>query len=309
MQRIIVAHKTPDLDAITSMWLLQRFLPGWEGAELKFVLAGSKLEGEYDKTGDAVEILKDKTEIIHVDTGLGKLDHHQLQDEDTCAAKLTFEYVTSQDNNTITSNKHRHEAIRRMVELAVDVDHFQEVYYPNPVADQYDFSLVTVLDGYRMQHPGEDTAMARFGMGLLDAVLHEMENKMWAEEEIKEKGVEFTSRWGKAMGVETQNDEILKLGQRMGYVVTVRKDPKYGTIRIKARPKKRVRSSEFVVRSSDFEEVEVDFTQVYEKLKAMDPDANWYLHVSKRMLLNGSTKNPEMKGSKISLQEVIELLR
>jgi hypothetical protein len=41
----------------------------------------------------------------------------------------------------------------------------------------------------------------------------------------------------------------------------------------------------------------------------MDTEASWFLHVSKRMLLNGSSKNPNMKGSKLSLSDVVEVLQ
>jgi hypothetical protein len=143
-------------------------------------------------------------------------------------------------------------------------------------------------------------------MDMFDSMFHYFENKVWAEKEIKEKGIEFTTKWGKSIAIETLNDTVLKLAQVMGYVLAVRKDPATGSIRIKGRPQRR-RSRKY---SEDvFENVEIDLTPVYEKLKKMDQDATWYLHVSKRMLLNGSSKNPEMKGSKISLDEVVEVLQ
>jgi len=92
----------------------------------------------------------------------------------------------------------------------------------------------------------------------------------------------------------------------MGYVLTVRKDPATGSVRVKARPRRRTNGK---FPEGVFENVEVDLTPVYEKLKKMDPDATWFLHISKRMLLNGSSKNPNMKGSKITLDEVVEVLQ
>jgi hypothetical protein len=84
----------------------------------------------------------------------------------------------------------------------------------------------------------------------------------------------------------------------MGYTVSVRKDPSVGFIRIKALPDKRGGDS-----------LNIDLTETYDKLKSMDPDSSWFLHASKRMLLNGSSKNPEMKGSKLTLEQVIEVLK
>ena len=42
--KIIVTHASPDWDAITSIWLLKRFLPGWNTAEIRFVPAGERLK-------------------------------------------------------------------------------------------------------------------------------------------------------------------------------------------------------------------------------------------------------------------------
>jgi hypothetical protein len=40
----------------------------------------------------------------------------------------------------------------------------------------------------------------------------------------------------------------------------------------------------------------------------MDPGATWYLHVGRKMLLNGSAKNPKMKPSKLGVKEIIKVL-
>jgi hypothetical protein len=100
------------------------------------------------------------------------------------------------------------------------------------------------------------------------------------------------------MAVETINDEVLKLSQMMGYRLAIRKDPNEGFVRIKAVPDRR-----------NAETLGIDLTEAYEKLKEMDPDSTWFLHVSKRMLLNGSSKNPTMQGTKLTLDQVIEVLK
>jgi hypothetical protein len=83
----------------------------------------------------------------------------------------------------------------------------------------------------------------------------------------------------------------------MGYVIVARRDPRKGYLRIKAKPNK-----------SDTDKG-VDLTLIYEKLKKMDPSATWFLHVSKKMLLNGSPKNPKMKPTKLPLSAIIGVLR
>lgn len=101
---------------------------------------------------------------------------------------------------------------------------------------------------------------------------------------------------GKAMAFETINDGVIKLAQKMGYLLVVRKDPRKGYVRIKARPE-------------SGPEDNIDLTAAYEELVKIDPEATWFLHVSKKMLLNGTPKNPKMIPTKLSLQEIVDVLK
>lgn len=313
--KIIVTHKASDLDAIASSWIVKRFLPGWENAEVRFVPAGQKLSGKYVREGDVIEKVlvsdagnpggEEEADVIHVDTGMTLLDHHQLNDDNVCATSLAFEYALK-NNEALSRDTHKVDALKRIVEYAVDDDHFQEVFFVNPTADIYDFSIVGLIHGIKLLYPRDDTSVLNFGMDGLDSAFHYFENRLWAEREIAEKGIEFHTKWGKSLAIETLNDTVMKLGQTMGYVLTVRKDPATGNVRIKSRPKRRTGRK---YPKESFEDVDVDLTSVYEKLLKLDPEASWYLHVSRRMLLNGSSKNPTMRGSKLTLSEVVEVLQ
>ena len=295
--KIIVTHSSPDLDAATSVWLLKRFLQEWSDAEVKFVPAGSRLESSRaDKLKDPIEKIGEN-EVIHVDTGLGPLDHHQTFSDKVCGASLTWDYVREHGQmfeQDASSDKiqTREEAISRMINVVVADDHFKQVFYPNPTADYYEFMLTDILDGLKLQNPNEDSLYIEFIIKCLDAILHSFENKIWAEREIKENGKKFESTFGKAIAFETINDDVIKLSQKMGFAVVVRKDPRKGYVRIKASPK-----------------ASVDLTNIYEQLKKMDPDATWFLHVSKKMLLNGTPKNPKMKPTTLKLEEIISVLK
>ena len=305
-KRIIVTHKASDLDAITSAWIIKRFLPGWEIAQIQTVPAGTKLLGNYTSTGDFVEVV-DGAEVIHTDTGMGKLDHHQTSDDNICATSLAFDYVLQHEKeNGLSLGKPKREAVKRIVDYVVDDDHFQEVFYQNPSSDIYDLSIVGLIHGIKLLYPKDDVTTINFGMELLDAAVHELESKVHAEKELRENGIKFHTRWGESIAVETGNDAVLKLAQTEGYVLSVRKDPETGSIRIKTRPARR-QGREFP--QGVFEHIDIDLTPVYEKLKQLDSDATWYLHVSKRMLLNGSSKNPTMQGTKLTLSEVVEVLQ
>lgn len=285
------------------MWLLKRFLPGWEEAAVEYVPAGQRLGNQEAKLreGNPIEKLNGN-EVIHVDTGLGPLDHHQISSDAVCGASRTWDYVreTSSEfgKNVEESDRvqKRIEAIIRIVKIVVDIDHFKEVFWKDSTADYHEFSLSGVLEGLKLRKPDQDSLYTDFIMDCLDSVLHNFENRIWAEEEIKKNGKDFETKWGKAIAFETINDTVMKLAQKMGYVVVVRKDPRKGYVRIKARP-------------SEEGKKEVDLTLVYEKLKKMDPQASWFLHVSKKMLLNGTPKNPKMIPSKLKIDDIITVLK
>jgi len=282
--KTIVTHFAPDVDAVSSVWLLKRFLPGWHEAEVKFVPAGKTLDNE---------IVDSDPEIFHVDTGMGFLDHHQT-DEDTCAAKRVLEYIRKEESknkrakNVATGD----EALDRLVEVVNDIDHFREVYLPNPMSDLYDFGLVAIFDGWKLIFGDDYQRIVELGLLQLDGIYRNFQNKVWAESEIKKSGLEFKTVWGKGLAAETINDEVVRIGQRMAYTLVVRKDPKKDYVRIKALPASRV-----------------DLTSCYNILKKKDPQATWFLHASKKMLLNGSIKNPESKPTRLTLREIVDVLK
>jgi len=297
--KYIVTHTSPDTDAITSVWLIKKFLEGWGDAEIKFVPAGERIgplpEGQ---SFDYAIEEQGNDEYVQVDTGMGPLDHHQTSDQNVCGASLSFDFVKkSLIENKSNINKEKLEALERIVKFVVVEDHFRTIFWPEAAADYHDFSIVNILDGLKLQKPNQDEYYVEFISKCLDAILHDFENKIWAEREIKENGIEFQTRWGKGLGLESINDSVVKLAQVMGYVVVVRRDPRKGYVRIKARP------------DEDEANKGANLTLACEKLSKMDPSATWFLHVSKKMLLNGSPKNPKMKPTKLSLNDIIEVLK
>jgi hypothetical protein len=183
-------------------------------------------------------------------------------------------------------------ALERLVTVINDIDHFREVFFPNPTADFWEFGLESQIDGWRLLYPDNPVKVVDMGMNALDGIYKSFQNKVWAERELKEKGVVFETKWGNGIGVETSNDDVVHLAQKMGYIVAIRKDPKKGYLRVKALPKDNI-----------------DLEEVYSALKKEEPDATWFLHASHHMVLNGSSKNPDMRPTKKTLQEVIDLIK
>lgn len=296
--KIIVTHTSPDWDAIGSVWLIKTYLAGWQDAAIEFVPAGTRRKDsqKLEDSDNPIEKIGED-EVIHVDTGLGPLDHHQTPDQKVCGATRTWDYVQQQVGGGGNEMKPEHkEAITRTVGVILQDDHFKEVFWGDPTADYHEFSLIGVLEGLKSLKPGQDDYYVEFGMECLNAVAHAFESRIWAEKEIADNGINFPIKMGKAIAFETLNDNVIKLAQKMGYLLVVRKDPRKGYVRIKARPT-----------SSPLDDI--DLTAAYEKLHKIDSEATWFLHVSKKMLLNGTSKNPSMVATKLTIEQIVDVLK
>lgn len=287
--KTIVTHTSPDLDAITSVWIVKRFLPEWHDALVEFVPAGQRTKKIKNPNLTEVIEVTPMGEFMHVDTGMGPLDHHQANDLNVCGASRAWDYVKLMLPNKPHDWESKQQAVDRIVKIVVEYDHFKEIYWENPTADYYEFSLYGILEGLKFLKVDSDQYYTEFICECLDALLHNFQNRIWAEKEIEEHGTKFQTKKGKGIGFLSLNDNVVKLAQKMGYAVVIRKDPRKGYVRIKVRP-----------------DSGIDLTLAYEKLKKMDPDATWFLHVSKKMLLNGSVKNPEMVSSNLDLDALIQ---
>lgn len=282
-KKLIVTHTGPDLDAVASVWILKKFDEEHFGeARLGFVGAGEVITQKR-----LTEMGINEDEVVHVDTGLGEFDHHQQDRRDaTCAAALVAGFV-----HKIHPDLENDMALNRMVEHFVDIDNFGDYFWPEPNHDRYLFNLDHILSGLKTTG-AYDEEVVSFGCRALEAVYAEFGEQIAAEREVVKEGIEFESKWGKALGVKTSNDAVIKYAQKAGFNVVIRKDPVKGNVRIKAVPGKNI-----------------DLTEIYEKIRILDPNATWYLHPAKTMLLNGSGKASGQIPSFLGLEKVINLLK
>ncbi len=276
MSKLIVTHSSPDLDGIPAIWLLRKFHPDFKNARVAFTPAGTTYNNQ------AVDSDPD---IVHVDTGLGKFDHHQTNDF-TCGAQLVYEYLVKEG---YVSKEDK--ALERMVTVLTEIDHAWDAYkWAEPASDRWEFSLHNVLLGWKMMYPRQDDKYVELTIQGLEAVYLVMQQKVKAEEEV-EKGEKFKTRWGEGVAIYTPNDSVLDAAIKAGYALVVRKDPGKGYVRV-----------------TGSNNHDVDLTRAYEAFVKADPEATWFLHVSKKLLRNGSTRNPTMKPTKLELAEVVKIL-
>jgi len=274
MSKIIVTHYSPDFDGIPAIWMLKKFHPDFADSKVVFLPAGETLNGKPAGSDP---------NVIHVDTGGGPFDHHETN-EFTCAAKLVWEWLKKERGIV-------DEAVERLIPIITLYDHGKDIEWSDALDDKYELMLPALIDGWKILYPGQYEKTLEFGCQMMDAAYEIMKSKIEAEK-ILICGKVFDTRWGKGIGVETQNEAVLQLGEKMGYSLVVKKDSKRQSVRIYGRADRGV-----------------DLSQAFEKIKKLDPQARWFLHASKCLLLNGSAKNPKMNPTKLSLEEVIDVLK
>lgn len=283
--KLLVTHFAPDLDAIGSLWMFKRFDEReYADAKLAFVNPGETFD-----LRAAADMGFSPEDITHADTGLGTFDHHQPERgmKRICATSLVFDYICD-IHPEFGSDK----ALAYISEYITAIDHFEENAWDGPDDFKFQFLLQNIIEGLRLVGLHDDEAMCHFGFTCLDGVYAALKEQVGAQEAIDDKGNTFDTKWGRALAIESANDETIKLGQKQGFVLVVRKDPGKGNIRIKAVPNKGI-----------------DLTKVAAAIKRADLTGTWYFHPAKTMLLNGSSKSNNQVPSQLSLDEVVKIIK
>ena len=282
MGKIIVTHINPDLDAMTAVWMLKRFHPEFEETKVEFVYAGSTWQNQpVDQNPD----------VVHLDTGWGKFDHHQTN-ERTCAARLVFNWL-KQVKPSLESD----EALVRLIEVVLEIDYgAEDLRYPEAGSDRYAFLFNErkIISGWQKRYPGQSDKHIDWGLVVLDGVYENLKAKIEAQKVLNE-AVRFETRWGKGVAAETNAFGFMPLAQISGFSVVILKDKKKGHVRIHG--------------LDQTGKEKIDFSAAAEELKQRDPQATWFLHASKKLLVNGSTVNPNMVPTSLSLDQVMEAIK
>lgn len=279
-RKTIVTHHAPDLDAIGAVWLLKRFdAQHYADAHVFFVDPGKTLT---EQEAQEKKIAFDQ--VTHVDTGLGEFDHHQPDrgSRDICATSLVYDHVCK-----IHPELKDDTALKTLVSFVTEIDHFGEIYWPEAGDTRYVFMLHEILRGIEFTDPHDDDSQMAYGLKSLDYVYVVLEQRIKAEKILQERAEELEIKDGKALLVETHNDDTLKVAQKKGFILVVRKDPTSGAVRIKARP-----------------EAPFDLKPLSEKIIPADPYATWFYHPSGKMLLNGSKKQRSQQPSSLTLGQI-----
>jgi hypothetical protein len=283
-RRLIVTHHAPDLDACGAVWLLKKFdSQHYADAKVAFVNPGATISDEALK-----ELDFKPSEITHVDTGLGEFDHHQPDRglQHISASSLVYDYVCQ-----VHPDLEHDQALKKLVEFITEVDHFGEVHWPDASSLRNSLMIHELIRGMEFTDPHNDDSQMYFGLQCLTNAYASLTQINKAEEIIAQEGQPFTLPIGRCLALETRNDDTIKVAQKQGYMLVVRKDPEQGNIRIKARP-----------------DAEMDLKALADQVTQLDPKATWYYHPSGKMLINGSRKHRNQQASQLTLQQILELI-
>jgi hypothetical protein len=263
----IVGHLAPDLDCLVAIWLLVR-MGGSEHADLAFVPAGETLNGRPPD---------DDPRIVHVDTGGGRFDHHQSADPYLSAAELVRRVVAPDDA-----------ALRRMVDHVTRLDNARHTGLRGE--HQLFFNINDLIAGYNELFPNRPYHVAQAMLPNFDA-WYEHEARQIRMEQAFARRLEFPTRWGLGIAMESDDGASSRLAYGEGAILYAYRDGR-GYMGIAARSRSRV-----------------DLHDVYVDLQQVDPGADWYLHPNHRLLLCGTPKSPPRQSSQLSLAELVDIIR
>ncbi len=284
-RHLLVTHHAPDLDACGACWLLKRFdAQHYADAKVIFVNPGDQISlEEAENHGCQLH------EVTHVDTGGGTFDHHQPErgPEYISATSLVYDHIIE-----IHPELKNDPALAELTQFVTEIDHFGEIHWPEADNSRYCFMINELIHGAEFADPHDDDSQLTFGFHCLDAAYASLTQQLKAREILETEGETFELPIGKCLAIETRNDDTIKLAQKRGYTLVIKKDPNLGNIRIKARPD----STLVLLPLSD-------------AIKKIDTKGTWFYHGSGKMLINGSSKHRDQVPSPLTLNQVVELVK
>ena len=212
--------------------------------------------------------------IIHVDTGGGRYDHHQRRSRHLCAAELVRRAVLPNDA-----------ALERMVRQVCQLDNATA-----PPGEQGFFNITSLIAGYNLLFPNRPHHVAFAMFANLDA-WHEHEARQIRLEAAFARRLEFDTPWGLGIAMESDDGGSSKLAYGHGAVLYAYRDG-HGWMGVAAQARSNV-----------------DLLLVYQDLRQIDQDADWYLHPNHRLLLCGTAKAPPRVPSRLTLPELVRVIQ
>ncbi len=223
---------------------------------------------------------KETEDRVFVGTGGGKFDEHK-EGLKTCAGSLVFDYL--KQKNLLPHEELEVKALEEMVEWNKQID--------MGLAPTSEFGEFSVQAFIRSKDSNKDSSLddVKLGRKILDRILVV---QIRTQQSVKdwENRLEFETQFGKTIAVKS-NTIDRPFCKRMGGDLFLLLSPRYNGV-------------QFFTPSHT-----LDLSPIYEKVKQMDPEADWFLHQSHHMVLCGSSSAPGAKQTKLSFDELVEVAK
>ena len=276
MKPTIVTHVRPHLDEICALWIIQKFWTHFDDCDIEFVRTGPS-GGERWQNFEPEE----NPFVIYVGVGQGKFDEHKGDVDDSAASLVWTE--TLEKYHVRKGDK---EAISRIVEYVKGEDMGQYIKDKN-----HEFAIPTIISGFYVDNNKDSLAVYGLGRQIMNALYIEMMKRVSAERDWEGRK-EFESIWGPAAAVVSDIPGLERIAYEEGFVLVVVHNQAKTFHGFRADP-----------------ESEVDLTKAALRIEQIEPEADWFLHQSKRMLLCGGEIAKGSRTSELSLDRLADLVK
>lgn len=271
--KTLVMHHSPHLDEVVCAWMFRKFHLKFKDVRFAFVDAGhDTIDG---KPADH------DVDVVHIGVGGGRFDEHTSSKRQS-AATLVHEWLTEQA--AIPKGDFTEQALELLVSYTLRDDTGELL------SDQsFPYHVSALFSGLRMSEKS-DEHLVHVGSHFLDAFFAVLMDWVRVGHEWDRRR-EFETPWGRGVGIETSAATVQQYAYGLGFVLTVQFNPQDGYRSIHAHP-----------------ESSVNLEQTYQEILQKEPNADWYLHQSKKILLCGGKLAKKARLSKLTLDELIQVV-
>jgi len=279
MKPTIVTHIRPHLDEVCALWIIQKYWPQFAEADIEFVATGpTGGERWNDVEPDSNPF------VVYVGVGQGRFDEHKGAEGDDQESAASLVWKETKEKYNIP--KGYQTAVERIVEYVKQEDLGQFMKGENN-----QFNLPAILSGIYGVNNRDSAKEYTIGREVMEGIMFEMIKRVSAEKDWAGRK-EFETPWGRGAALISDISGIERIAYSEGFVLIVNHNTAKTYHGFRADP-----------------DSEVDLTNVALRIEQLEPQAEWFLHQSKRMLLCGGSITNTTNHSNLTLDQLIDLVK
>lgn len=267
---LLVTHARPHIDDVAAVWLLKTYHPDFADAAIEFL-----------QKGDSEPVIPEGAVAIGI--GRGQFDEHK-GDKGESATSLVWKWLREQPEVNLDPKQKL--AVERLVSWVHREDLAELKMYP-----MWEWSVTIPVEYAFDTYDGDNHRVYDLATRIFEVVIGYYEKVAQLDVDWDSR-IEFESKWGKAIALESPASGLSERAWQQGAVMVIQINPGMGTRQFRAKM-----------------DSPADFSEIYEKVRSLEPQASWFLHHEKRLLLCGSRTASTFNPSKLTLQDMIDLVK